>query len=85
MITDHPLISVVLLNYNGKKYLGNILDNCIISILNSDYSNLELLFVDNGSNDDSIRHVKKKFCIDSRVKIISLQKNYGTAKGKNEV
>jgi len=84
MVNDLPLVSVIVLNYNGKKYLDGLLDNCIASVLESDYTNIELIFVDNGSNDGSPNYVREKFGSDSRLKIVCLEKNYGTAKGKNE-
>jgi len=82
-INQTPLVSVVLLNYNGCRYLGSILDRCILSVLGSDYSNIELLFVDNGSDDDSVRHIMGKFRSDTRLRVVSLDRNYGTAKGHN--
>jgi len=78
-----PLVSVVVINFNGRKYLGDILDNCIISILNNDYDNLELIIVDNGSSDGSVEYIESKFGYDGRVKIFSLKDNMGTAGGKN--
>lgn len=50
-----PLISVVMLNYNGLKYLKRT----IHSILKLDYPNYEFIIVDNGSNDESIKFIKK--------------------------
>lgn len=84
MMNNLPLVSVIILNYNGKRYLDGLLDNCVASVLESDYTNLELLFVDNGSNDGSTDYIREKFGIDSRLRIMCLEKNYGTAKGKNE-
>lgn len=49
----YPLVSVVLLNYNGLKYLGDLLKECLDSVLKTDYPNFEVIFVDNGSTDGS--------------------------------
>jgi len=84
MINNLPLVSVIILNYNGKKYLDELLDKCIAAVLESDYVDIELIFVDNGSTDGSINHVRERFGGDRRMKIVRLEKNYGTAKGKNE-
>jgi len=77
------LISIIIVNYNGRKYLGEILDDCIKSIIENDYENYEILFVDNGSKDDSIEHIKKNFSHEKRLKIIPLGDNYGTTGAKN--
>jgi len=50
-----PLISVVVINFNGKKYL----EETIPAILDLDYPNYEVIVVDNGSTDGSIPFLKK--------------------------
>ncbi|MDP9288015.1 MAG: glycosyltransferase family 2 protein [Thermoproteota archaeon] len=72
------LVSVIVLNYNGKKYI----EQCIESVLKSDYGNLEILIVDNNSTDDSIDIAETKFK-DTRLKIIRSDKNLGFATGNN--
>jgi len=52
---NFPIISVVMLNYNGLKYL----QRTIPPILELDYPNYEFIIVDNGSNDGSIEFVTK--------------------------
>jgi len=72
-----PRISVIILNWNGQKWLKN----CLSSILSQDLSeDFEVLLVDNGSTDDSVRYVKEKF---AEVKVIELSRNYGFAEGNN--
>lgn len=44
-----PLISVIVPVYNVEKYLAN----CIDSIMNQTYSNLEIILVNDGSKDNS--------------------------------
>jgi GT2 family glycosyltransferase len=78
-----PLLSMIVINFNGRKYLGDIFDDCIESIRNSDYRNFEVLIVDNGSSDNSIQHIEEKFSHDARIKIIALQNNLGTTGAKN--
>jgi GT2 family glycosyltransferase len=68
--------SVIILNWNGTKWL----DKCISSILNQDSEAFEVLLVDNGSKDDSVKHVRQRF---SQVRIINLDRNYGFAEGNN--
>jgi GT2 family glycosyltransferase len=73
-----PLVSVIILNYNGKKFLKN----CIFSTLNTDYPNFEVILVDNASTDESIE-IAQYFVKHSNFKIISLEKNMGFSKGNN--
>ena len=46
---SNPLVSIVVYNYNYGKYLST----CFDSIINQDYSNIEILFSDNASIDNS--------------------------------
>lgn len=44
-----PLISIIVPVYNVEKYLGE----CIDSIINQDYNNIEIILVNDGSTDNS--------------------------------
>ena len=56
------LISLIMVNYNGVNYIGKKdLIQAINSFLKTDYPNFEFIFVDNGSQDDSIKIVRKNF------------------------
>lgn len=72
------LISVIVPVYQAEKYI----DICVESILSQTYQNLEVILVDDGSNDSSV--VKcDYFCkADSRVKVIH-KKNGGVASARN--
>lgn len=67
-------ISVIVPVYNVDDYLGN----CIDSILKQTYPNLELILVDDGSTDKSLKICNKYQQIDSRVRVIN-QKNRGVS------
>lgn len=69
-------VSVVIPNWNGKRYLRD----CLSSLAKQTLKPHETILVDNGSLDDSINYVQRKF---PYVKIISLHKNYGFAKAIN--
>ena len=73
-----PFVSVVILNYNCRKFLGN----CLSSALNTSYPNYEIILVDNNSNDGSVEFVLQKFN-SNLIKVVKLTKNYGFAAGNN--
>lgn len=70
-------ISVIIVNYNGEKYLKN----CLNSLLNQTIDNFEVIVVDNGSTDSSVQFLKD--FKDERVKTVFLEKNYGFGAGNN--
>jgi GT2 family glycosyltransferase len=74
--TNHPLVSVIILNYNGKRFL----DKCLSSILVQSYPNYEVLLVDNNSTDDSVDFVKKNF---PKILVVKNHDNVGFAEGTN--
>jgi len=74
-------VSVIILNYNGRSKLGSLLDEAIESAINQSFSNIEVLFVDNGSTDDSVKYIYERF--GDSVKIIELGRNYGFCMGNN--
>ena len=76
-MTHQPKVAIVILNWNGRKYLEQFLP----SLLATTYSNYEIIVADNGSADDSVSFLEKNY---PSVSIIRLPKNYGFAKGYNE-
>ena len=70
-------VSVVIINFNGRKYLEQFLP----SVLSGTYSNMELIVADNASTDDSLEFLRKYY---PSVRIIELKRNHGYAGGYNE-
>ena len=64
------LVSIVIVNYNGKHLLKTILD----SIKNSYFRNYETIIVDNKSSDGSLEFVKKNY---KNVKLVENKTNLG--------
>jgi len=58
--------------YNAEKYIGK----CVNSILNQTYHNIEVIIVDDGSNDSSVLICKQYIANDERFKLI-LQRHMG--------
>jgi GT2 family glycosyltransferase len=74
-----PLVSVIILNFNGKDFLGK----CVSSVMQTKYPNFEVLVVDNSSTDDSLTLVESSFGNDKRLKTIKNAVNLGYAGGNN--
>ena len=75
---ERKLISVIIPIYNAEKYLNQ----CIDSILQQTYKNLELILVDDGSKDRSSKILDEYAAKDSRVKCIR-QPNGGCSSARN--
>jgi GT2 family glycosyltransferase len=73
----NPLVSIVILNWNGRLYLEQFLP----SVLSSTYTNFEVVVIDNASSDDSVPFLKTSY---PGIKILPLPENFGFAKGYNE-
>jgi len=76
MLVGPPRVAVMILNYNSLRWLPN----CLSSVAGTDYPNLDVYLVDNGSIDGSVEHVRKKF---PWVKVIQHSRNLGFAEGYN--
>ncbi len=68
----NDLISIIVPIYRVEKYL----DQCVESILNQTYKNIEIILVDDGSDDACPQMCDKYANIDSRIKVIH-KKNEG--------
>jgi len=75
---NKPLISVVVPVYNVEKYV----EQCIRSIINQKYKNLEIIIVDDGSTDSSGRICDDLSKLDNRIKVIH-KSNGGLADARN--
>ncbi len=68
-------VAVVILNYNGKKFLQQFLPSVI-----THSSEAEIIVADNGSTDDSISFLAKEF---SSIRVIKSDQNLGFCGGYN--
>jgi len=73
---NQPLVSVIIVNYNGKKFIKECLD----SLKRLNYQNYEILFIDNASCDESLKIVRQNYPF---VKIIENRVNLGFAAANN--
>jgi glycosyltransferase involved in cell wall biosynthesis len=74
-----PLVSVALPVYNGATYLAEAMD----SILAQTLANFELIALDDGSTDGSIKILREYECRDARVRVIA-RENRGLVTTLNE-
>lgn len=73
------MVSIIILNFNGRRFLTQCLD----SVLKSDYPSFDVILVDNASIDESIELVQRNFGQYSNLKIILNNRNLGFAEGNN--
>lgn len=74
-----PLISIIIVNFNGRKYLNSCLD----SLKTQNYTNFEVILVDNGSIDGSVLFAREKINLFRDVKVIQNKSNLGFSEGNN--
>jgi glycosyltransferase EpsH len=76
---DNQLVSVIVPVYNGQKYL----DECIDSLINQTYKNIEIICINDGSRDESLAMLLKWSKLDNRIVVID-QPNKGVSCARNE-
>lgn len=73
---SNDLVSIIILNYNA----GDLLLDCVASILNSNHKNFEIIVVDNVSKDQSHKKCKERF---PEITLIENSENLGYCEGNN--
>jgi len=71
-----PLVSIIIPTHNNSKFL----EEAIKSVLSQNYSNLEIIVVNDGSTDNTISILRK---FESEITVIN-QNNQGKSKARNE-
>lgn len=75
---DQPTVSLAVLNYNGREWLGPCLDS--LKLLRYPKDRLELVVCDNGSTDGSLEYLGAEH---PDVRVLALDHNHGFAEGNN--
>ena len=75
---QQPLVSIIIPVYNVEKYLSQ----CLESLINQTYSNLELIIINDGSPDSSHLIIDEFVKKDLRIKVVN-QKNSGLSLARN--
>src|SRR6185369_6768042 len=76
----YPLVSLLVVTYNTKEYLGPFFDSVR---RNTSYPNYEVVVVDNHSKDGSAEELKSWAETDPRIRVHCLKENLGFAGGNN--
>ncbi len=76
---DKPLLSIIVPVYNTAEYIRQ----CFDSLRNQQYENIEVLFVDDCSTDDSYEVCTQLVKEDSRFRLLQTSRNGGTAAACN--
>jgi glycosyltransferase involved in cell wall biosynthesis len=71
----NPLITVIIPSYNYERYISQ----CVESVLNQDYPNIEIIVVDDGSTDGSVTLLE---AMNAEIKIVQ-QSNHGVSSARN--
>lgn len=78
MIQSHPIVSIILPVYNTEKYIRTCLD----SVLEQSYKNIEIILINDGSEDMSGNICDEYAKKDKRIKVIHKQ-NEGVSTTRN--
>lgn len=80
-------ISIIVPVYNVEKYV----DRCLDSLINQSYKNIEIIIVNDGSTDNSMKVVEKKYKNNDKIRIydkknggLSSARNYGLGKATGD-
>lgn len=72
-----PLVSILIINWNGLSYTHK----CIQSLLKTNYSNIEIILLDNDSDNNEGEVLLNKF--KGKLRLLRSSKNIGYARGMN--
>lgn len=76
---NEPLVSVIVPVHNTERFIAQ----CIDSILNQDYKKIQLIIVDDCSNDESCKICEKYAKGDARVINVKMHSKCGVSKARN--
>lgn len=75
---DEPLVSIIILNRNGLNHLKRLFKDFDAK---TNYSNYEIIVVDNASSDESVSYLKS---LDLPIRVIENDVNVSFSKGNND-
>lgn len=72
-------VSIIIPVYNSQKYLNRCLD----SVCNQMLKDIEIIILNDASTDNSLDIIRKYEKMDSRIKVINMEKNLGPGALRN--
>lgn len=79
-ITKKPLVSVIIPIFNGGQYVGNLFS----TLTNQIFTDFEVIFVDDGSTDDTFQQIKKKIKAFNQLNVRAFRSSHkGLAAARN--
>lgn len=78
MKDTHSLVSIIMPTYNREKTIKRAIN----SLINQTYKNIEIIIVDDGSKDNTVKLIKEYK--DKRIKLFSLKENKGANYARNK-
>ncbi|WP_096203109.1 glycosyltransferase family 2 protein [Bacillus sp. FJAT-45350] len=79
-IQKSVLVTVIMPAYNSEKYI----EESIESVLLQTYSNIELIVLDDGSTDNTIKIIEKLSSKDQRINLYKNERNLGVSETRNK-
>lgn len=77
---NQPLVSILMTSYNREEYIAQ----AIQSVLDSSFTNFELIIVDDGSKDQTLKIARSFAERDKRIKIYINEQNLGDYPNRNQ-
>ena len=78
-MSDNPFFTVIIPVYNR----ASIIEKTIQSVLQQEITDFELILIDDGSTDESLKILKNEERSDERIKVIALDENQGRCFARN--
>jgi dolichol-phosphate mannosyltransferase len=70
------MFSLVIPVYNEEQLIDDLVTRCVAAV-ESFAGDYELLFIDDGSTDDTVKQLLRHRLLNKKIKIVSLSKNFG--------
>lgn len=74
-----PRVSIIIPVYNAKDFV----DDCITNCKSQTMEDIEIIFVDDKSTDNTVEIIKSNMVTDERISLIELDKNYRQGYARN--